>query len=261
MRRIGAALICLALSAPALAQQNQSFPSVGPNSAAVAAGQLPAFSGDCASSAGTADLNCNAIPHPGYIASNWYSPVGTTNIITGAAGLQNTIVCSYGAVAAKLTINALAVKITTLSAGGHIQLAIYSNNAGRPGALLSSTASLSTASSGVVVSAALGANQQVGPGGSNSGRDLWFCSNQDNGTASIAAYVNNAASFPGWELGSSNVNNLVSNIISGVSCAGASCQGGSSTFNSWPANLGTSTWSDIVTNVSPFIMFQVNSVP
>jgi hypothetical protein len=49
--------------------------------------------------------------------------------------------------------------------------------------------------------------------------------------------------------------------VAGISCTGASCNGGSSTFGTWPATLAGSTWVNVGTATSPELYFQPFSVP
>jgi|SRR6185312_4507806 len=198
---------------------------------------------------------------PGYIASNWYIPIGPLGIVSpsGNAGV-NTIKCFYGNVPRKLTIGALGAKVTS-GATGNVQLAIYSNVNGRPGVLLSSTSSISTASA-TAISGSLSANKQVGPGGADNDDNVWWCSNIDNATAALVSTT--IANFTGVAstLGSSALTNVTSAaaLISGISCSGAACNGGSSTFGTWPTLTG-STWTDVVATTITVIAFQPASVP
>lgn len=224
------------------------------------ASQLPALSGDCSSAAGSSTLACNALPHPGYIVNNWYLPVGgSVNGNTGTAATANVIKCSWGGAAQKATIGSVGARMSTNAAAGNMQIAVYSNVNGRPGALLSNTANIST-TSGAVTSAALGANIQVGPGSAN-GTNLWFCFNADNSTV----VLNPTTAFWGptdWAVGSSVLDNIVGagNNLQGISCSGANCNGGSSTFGTWPTLTG-STWTNVTDNSMPEIVFKIVSVP
>lgn len=204
-------------------------------------------------------------PAPPAVVNNWYLPQAmASGGVGGAAAAANTIYCNYGNVSQKLTINALGTRVTTLSAGNNLQLAIYANANGRPAALLSSTGNISTTTV-AAVSAALGSNQQVGPGSTN-GADVWFCRNQDNAVAaSLTPFQTNSSTFFASTIGSATLTNVVpiSAAVNGVSCAGANCIGGSSTFNTWPATLAASTWTEITASLlfSPVVSYQVTSVP
>jgi hypothetical protein len=199
--------------------------------------------------------------HPGYIAANWYQPLNQGNFVAGIAATANTIKCSFGQVAQRLTISTLGTRVGTLAAGGNVQFALYSNVAGRPGVLLSSTASISTAATGSI-NGVLGANVQVGGNGANGGANLWWCMNSDNATVVLNG-VSGGTAGTGY-IGGTQAQvaiNAVASTSSGVSCAAAACAGGSSTFGTWPATLVGSTWTIVVDASSPQIVFLVSSVP
>src|ERR1700738_5231997 len=132
-----------------------------------------------------------------------------------------------------MTLAALTASITTIVAAGNFQLAIYASSSGRPGALIAATASGSTGATGLV-SPALTASKQVGPGGADGGPNLWFCSNRDNATVVFTPLniVTPGSSLESSMIGSTNASNLISTtaISVGVSCSGGNCNGGSSTF-------------------------------
>ena len=219
---------------------------------------IKGLTGDCVTASGSVATACSGA-HPGYIANSYYSPIGVGTVATGNAIGANAIHCAYGVIPQKVTLSALALRIATASPGGNVQLAIYQNSSGRPGAKIDSTGSQSTTSTGTFA-LNLGANRQVGPGGTDGGRDVWFCVNADNGTVAFTAY---AATFPNWYLGSTNIGSVITTngIITSISCAGANCNGGSSTFNTWPSTLSGSTWSDDSTLLMPAIAFKVASFP
>jgi hypothetical protein len=78
-----------------------------------------------------------------------------------------------------ITVSQIGVDITTLAAGGNLQLAIYADAAGVPdGAVLGSTASQSTAATGLF-SVALGSNTALVPG------RYWLALNMDNATSIV----------------------------------------------------------------------------
>jgi hypothetical protein len=212
-------------------------------------------------------------PGSGYVASSWYLPLAglSSTGVQAATPAASSITCFYGAVEQKVTIGSLAVGLTTAVASGNIQSAIYTNVSSRPGTLLSSTASMSTTAPTATLTAALAANKQVGPGGADGGSGLWWCSNIDStanagGVKFMAPYTSNGTNAGQASLiGSTTAANIINKFSSstgGVQCAGAACNGGSSTFGSWPASLAGSTWTDISTNNAvPLIAFQAASVP
>lgn len=223
------------------------------------AGRMPALTGNCTTVAGAVATTCDA-PHPGYIATRWYPPGGIATA-TGAAETINKIYCFYGYVPKTITIESLGGRVTT-GTSGNVQFAIYTDVGGVPGALLTSTGSIAIAAPGGA-SAATAANKQIGPGGADGGRDIWFCANSDTANTFLAVGV----SFPSgqsFDIGATSLVSLLSSstfVSFGYSCAGANCQGGSSTFNTWPANLNTSTFTIETSGVIPAIMFQVASSP
>ena len=186
--------------------------------------------------------------HLGYIAANWYIPLGTYGSTSGANPGANTIRIYPAFIRERITINALGMQINTLSAGGNVQAAIYANNASTnqpTGTALASTASMSTASTGPVNAAV---SLQVEPG------LYWFASNCDNATAIFAAVLT-----------SGNASALVGNATqSNVLTAGAGIQGYSfaQTFNTWP-DLTAASLTAVVSGsgVTPIVEFKVASVP
>ena len=244
-------------------------------------GVVTGTSSDCgAGGGGVSSVTCNSgntitttgtcpSSHPGYVVNNWYVPVGVGGFAVGVTTTANLIKCYYGAVLNKVTIGALGFSITTADTGrvGNVQLAIYNDDptSHRPGTLLSSTTSSMTTSAVATVSAPLGANKQVGPGGNDGTSDVWFCANGDNNTYVARSQDPTVGGSPGQAsyIGSATLSVILSasaNILS-ISCTGGNCQGGSSTFNTWPASLATSTWTENLTKIMPIVVFQVASVP
>ena len=222
------------------------------------------LSGNCVTS-GTLVTNCDA-PHPGYISSNWYvSPAWSTTATGNAVGAANRISCKYGYVPNKVTIGALGARINTAGTTNY-QLAIYANSSGRPGAILSSTGSMVTTGTGVVT-ATLAANKQVGPGGTDGSRDVWWCMNI-NDTTTVFVTENVGGLSQDAFVGSATAADLLpggTNAQTGIHCTGADCNGGSSTFGTWPATLAGSTWTTMSAsstgNTIPIIIFRAASVP
>jgi hypothetical protein len=232
--------------------------------AAVTAARMPALTGNCTTVAGAVATTCDA-PFPGYIASNWYSPAGPLVAASGQAVSQNIISCRYAFVPNKVTIGALAARIVTVGTT-NFQLAIYTSSAGRPAALLSSTGNILNTSV-AVVSGALAANKQVGPGGADGGRDLWWCFNNNDAAAVFMVEIALGLSQDIYA-GSATLTDLLqtsSSAQTAIRCSGAGCTGGSSTFNTWPASLVGSTWTSSqgnnTGNQMPLVFFQATSVP
>jgi hypothetical protein len=196
-----------------------------------------------------------------YSTGKIYLPYGVIPSISAGATNANVIKCIQGRVLQKLTIPALGFNFTTLSAGGNAQAAIYKSVAGVPDAKIDSTASISTAATGYVTGN-LGVSRQVGPGGTDGDQVLWWCSNFDNSVAVATP----GAIVPGLQdgiIGSATAANLFSaaSNVSGISCSAAACNGGSSTFGTWPATLAGSTWTDVVARTTAIPGFQPSSIP
>lgn len=248
------ALIVLLFALPAQAQQ------IGPGGG----GNL---SGDCTTS-GSLVTTCN-FPHPGYIASYWYLPVGiSSNSTATAVAVANTIYCSYGIIPKAVTIEGLGIRTSSGNVGSHATLAIYANSVssgngkGVPGALVAGLASVLTPTTGSTnFSGALSSNVQIGPSGSaSSGRDFWFCYTTDNTSNTMLGISVNGILQSGFN-GAANVNTAMAGIA-GVSCS--TCQGTpawSVGAWTWPSDLSTSTWGPVTTGIIPLIVFQVVSYP
>lgn len=228
-------------------------------SGTLADARMPALTGNCVTAVGTVATNCNS-PHPGYIASNWYLPGLSGQVAAGGAGSANIIRCFYGAVSQKITISSLGARTST--AGTNAQFALYDVTSGRPGALIAATGTIDITGATGAKTGALSANKQVGPGGTDGGRAVYFCSNYDN-AASVFTSVSNTNTAQSIAMGSATAGNVIGATVAvnGIICSGAACNGGSSTYNTWPSTLAGTTWTDSITATIPLIMFQVNSVP
>lgn len=204
--------------------------------------------------------------HPGYVSGGWYGPFGggfrwqSSGIPVSA----NQIICRMQIIPRLVTINALGAAVTTIGTT-NAQFAIYTNTASnRPGTLIGNTGNIANTATGAV-SGALVANKQIGPGGADGGKFVWFCINQGDSTAVwvIAAQDNFEQTA---YIGDTTLSNIISSGANdapqGYGCSGAACQGGSSTFGSWPANLTTSTWSlskpSTTGDLMPVILFRAN---
>jgi len=217
----------------------------------------------------TAQLSAMA-PVWGDFSTSFFYPVYPMQLAAagGAVGAANVIQCTPGIISQKITLAGLSASVTTLSAGGNFQLAIYTSVSGRPGTVIANTGSGSTASVAFVsptFAAGSGSSVQVGPGGAQGGTNLWFCANRDN---AVSVFTPNGAASPGAYgttalLGSATTANLlnVTSAVVGISCSGAACNGGSSTFGTWPATLTGSTWTDVKDRSMPIVFYQPNSIP
>lgn len=230
------------------------------NSGTLNAARMPALTGDCTTVAGAVATTCLS-PHPGYITSAWYFGNGPTLYSTGSAATANRISCYYTYFSILLTVRNVGVGIVG-AGSSNLQIALYKNSGGNPGALIDSTPNMLDTGAAATVTGALAGNQQLGPGSTN-GRDIWVCSNQNDSTVTYRA-VANAQTYGGIYQGSATLGNILgSGAITAVAklCAGANCNGGSSTFNTWPATLFGSTWTDQSGQIAPLVAVQVVSSP
>jgi hypothetical protein len=182
------------------------------------------------------------------IAGNWYQIPGVV-VSAGVAVAANSIRLHPLLVNQAFTIASLGVRITTLAAGGNIQLAIYANNyaTGRPtGNALSSTASITTATA-TAVNAPLGASVPVVPG------IYWLGMNCDNATA-VFQVSNNGSPLMAAIIGSATQVNV--SPPSGPDLTLAVAQ----TFNTWP-DLTAASFVESVTQSFAHIHSKIGSVP
>ncbi len=206
--------------------------------------------------------NALATATPGYIAANWYRPFGVFTTATGTANSVNLISCVYGTIAQKVTLSTIGYRQTTSGTAGSAQLAVYDTVNSLPGILLASTANMSTAVGPATVTSALVPNIQVGPGGSSGPANLWFCSNQSApGNVFITALsteqgASQTVGGPTFDTGGAA--GLPSKAIT---CSGAACTGGSSTFGTWPTSLAGSTWTYTPTTANIWPGVLIGSVP
>lgn len=220
------------------------------------------LSGDCVTS-GTLATTCQGLTPLNYTTNFWYVVPPAANMTTGSTFTASQIYCRMFQFPRIVTIGTVGLNMTTGVGGGNIQMAYYTSSSNLPATLLSNTGSISTATNGNK-SGALGANVQVGPG-SSAGRDIWICVNSDNTTHVAMAY---STAFPSMPIlaGASSQANLITaastTTIDNISCSGANCNGGSSTFNTWPASLAGSTWTyNLIASRFPVPQFQVVSSP
>lgn len=207
---------------------------------------------------GTSDIGL----HPGYVVNNYYLPMGAAHSQTGGAPTSNTIYCYPVTMPERITISQMGARVAN-AGSTNLQLGIYANSSGLPGALIGNTGNIANTAAGTVVAGALAANKQVGPGGTDGGAYLWFCFNNGDSTATFNAMNTESgrtmqlagATTLANAMGASAVNLLAKR------CAGANCNGGSSTLGTWPATLAGSTWTDESTAIAPLILFRVGSVP
>lgn len=188
--------------------------------------------------------------HPGYVANNYYFPIGTSLGTTGVTKSAATMSLIPGIVKSRITISNLLARIGTTSAGGKVQCAIYAADptTKKPtGSQLVASADISTTSAGWVAGAA---SLQLEPG------LYWWAANMDNATATLlAAQLGMMESTQ--LVGTATANNL------GSGSGGATFQGlttAVAAYNTW-GDLTSATFADITTAISSLIAFQVASAP
>lgn len=145
--------------------------------------------------------------HPPYIAGRWYwaersavtagTVLGTNQIRLNCFMLHRTI-----------TISDLFARVTTVSAGGNFQLAIYAANpstalpTGNP---IAATANISTAALGAISGDIIGADVALTPG------IYWLGVNADNSVAVLQG--NSAGPMDGALIGSATLANMAGLIL------------------------------------------------
>lgn len=178
------------------------------------------------------------VPHPGYVAGNYYALYPYVSVQAGAALAANTIRLTPFVLTKPLKVAELAVRLTTASASGNFQLAIYANNpaTARPtGSALCSTASLSTTTA-VPVSGSV-TQATLAPG------CYWFASNQDNAVAAYQALTNGI--FVGGHLiGSTTLANVTSGFTSTLLTLTVA-----QTYGTWP-DLTAGSFTESTTNLT-----------
>ena len=186
--------------------------------------------------------------HPGYVAGRYYLPSGQGLGIVGATLTVGTTYLSFGAIEDRITVSQLGARITTVSAGGNFQLAVYAHDAttGMPGKLVASTGSGSTAAAGIVNNA-LASNVTLEPG------FYWFAIQSDNATAVFMVEGSNSLAFLSM-IGSGT------GAINGSASSQAAALSTPATFGTWPVDLTGAPFTEIQAR-GPLLQFLVASVP
>jgi hypothetical protein len=169
-------------------------------------------------------------------------------IISGSAAAPGigTMKLFPGFIGSKLTIGALGSRVSTLSASGNFQLAVYASQAnGYPtGTPLGSTGNISTGAAGFQSGAA---SMQLGPG------LFWWAENADNATVVFNSFGTSGAFFP-----------AVIGVLAGTN--GVAAANGltiAQTFGTWP-DLTSTAWTSANENTlstMPISLFQISSIP
>lgn len=189
--------------------------------------------------------------HPGFVAGRWYFPLSGVTLAAGAAISANSIRMLPFMLKQRITISDLAARVSTTSASGNFQLAIYGSLATTKyptGNVLAATGNMSTTSSGGVTADITGADVQLEPG------LYWMAINQDNSTAVYQTI--GAGAIHALELiGSATESNFSS--ASGVPGFYLSF---AQTFGTWP-DLTGQTMVEGSSGANAMIHFKVASVP
>lgn len=149
-------------------------------------------------------LAIKAPPHPGYVAGNWYSPPLTGAVGAGAALASGSVKLMPFYLSKPIIVSDLGCRITTLSGGGNVRLAIYRTDATKKptGTALVETGNISTAATGAL-SAAVTAQQMLSPG-------LYYMAvNADNATV-VLQILTNTTNAPTVIVGSTTLANVTS---------------------------------------------------
>jgi hypothetical protein len=167
--------------------------------------------------------------HPGYVAGRWYFAEPGQIVAASAIGV-NSIRFMPFRIFKPVTITQLGARVTTLSAAGNFQLAIYANNSttDRPtGNPLGATGNMSTGTATNVAAVLAGGNITLQPG------LYWSAICQDNGTACYTALATTYVSNTGVLIGTATQATLCSSTAS-VGWYLSLAQ----TFGTWPDVTG-----------------------
>ena len=182
-------------------------------------------------------------PHPGFVAGRWYCPVNASLGVASNIGASGSIRMLPFVLPLSVTIAALAARVTTLSAGGNFQLAIYASDPATKlptGPALCSTGNLSTAAA-TVVSGAVTPVALVP-------RTYWMAINHDN---AVAAYQSMTAQSNSQALiGSATLAN-----VTGASALAQMIRMFATAFGTWPDLTGQAT-VEAASNGAAVVFFQ-----
>jgi hypothetical protein len=191
---------------------------------------------------------------PKLIATHWYNALTWAAYATGNAFASTTTAYCYPFQADQTaTIETLGAKVQTAGGGGGTaQFALYSENNGRPNALLTNTGSASDISGGSVASAALSPNYQL-----VAGTIYWLCAEASDTTVKFYTFSGSASAAAGWSMGSTSS----ANIFPGSSIVSIFTTTGITSYGTWPSFASASWTEEAGASVAPIIGYQVLSVP
>lgn len=194
-------------------------------------------------------IKMDVADHPGYVAGRWYQ------MIQGQGG-GGTAWASAGKIAfmpfflkERVTVSDLGCRINTGAAGGNVQLALYAASAVTKyptGNALGSTASLTTASAGVV-SGSIG-SVQLEPG------LYWMAANVDNTTVLFQSLTTSTIAG-GVTIGSATQGDVANgNSVSALALTLTQA------FGTWP-DVTSSSFTISSNNQNALVHLKVASVP
>ena len=189
--------------------------------------------------------------HPGYVATRWYWS-RAASIAAGSNLGANSLRFSPFIVEQAITISDLGTRITTLSAGGKIQLGIYAADPATmlpTGSALAHSGDIATDSAVAVSGDIDGADVTLQPG------LHWAALMVDNGTA-VATAWSTASTATGHQVGATSMANLSTSAARGD----LSYYVGSITFGAWPS-IGSVTLVEGAAVPETAIAFKVSALP
>lgn len=205
---------------------------------------------------------------PGYITGasmfygNPYSVAGSTGV-TSAIPVANSYYCVPFWIYQTVSIKALAIQVTTLSAGNTnqaLQGAVYNDmvttgNVHRPGTLIDYAGTGSTTGFNTSVTGVVSATMNNGTDTIAGPAMIWTCVQAFDTTVKYNAYLASSAPIFGAILGSATLGRVLSaNTNTGFSTIGTAFGG-----TNWVAFTSATSWTESVgTAIGPLMAIQVN---
>lgn len=181
---------------------------------------------------------------PNYAPAWWYSLAPDAALLAGAVLVASTLVLVPCLIRRRVSVQQLGARITTLAAGGNIQLGVYGARAidNQPtGQAIMRTANIATDAAGAVASAVLNVAGSAGAPGIAIDRGLyWFGVNADasaGGTAIMQVSAAAAAAFAAL------VGSATQSDISSAAAVASLYRKISATFGTWP-DLTSATFTN-----------------
>jgi multisubunit Na+/H+ antiporter MnhE subunit len=174
----------------------------------------------------------STVVHPGYVAGRFY-PCSNSTVAGGTAVTASNIRAMPFTISKPITVSALGARVTTASASGNFQLAIYAHDPAAvapTGAALCSTASLSTTSATALSGAVTSVTLQPGT--------YWMAVNQDNSTAAYQTLAA-AATQAGYIAGSTTLA-----TVSSANATATYALSVAQTYGTWP-DLTSASFTEV----------------